>query len=168
VIQRPRLFPRLGDMILAVSVAAFACGVSLLAAEIGSLDAQLATLAVAPPARATRAESNMVWPTTPAEPDAFVIGRIEMRSAQEAQRPAMCDCTPLSLRWHARERFAEDGPLPFDRTAIGMTGDARQYLLDTAAARWSHAKRAWDESSGYGAVEANRVTIDVHVPPSDD
>ena len=59
------------------------------------------------------------------------------------------------------------------RAVTGTGSDVRTYLAGASsarwAARWSRAVMAWDDTSGYGALEADRaaITVDANAPRDD-
>ena len=59
--------------------------------------------------------------------------------------------TPAPRR--PRERFAGDGV----GRPVTQSSDERNFLMRTAMERWLRGQKAWEEASGYGAVEANRA-----------
>jgi hypothetical protein len=137
------------DGLLYGGLGALLCGLALLAAGLRD-DGALETVATgAPIARVSGSEADGSWLFIDACACPRPMGRAEVATATTVQ--------PMAASRHTA--WPPRGRLPGDSLGmVGWTsGDARNELLRTAILRWLREKKAWDDASGYGAVEASRV-----------
>ena len=177
---RPLATPYAGGVPLFMGIAALVCGLSVFAGALRSPDGSLAIAAFfAPQAQSSGADPGTIRTVSGAE-SAPVRSTAPTMSHGLRLVPAprqldvgLSSDDPAGLDRAAMRQATARWTEGWYRAVTGTDGDIRTYLVRASSARWAArwylAVMAWDDTSGYGAVEVDRaaITVDADGPEDD-